>query len=89
MLRLQAGAPGFLKLFLCRHLYVCVCVCVYVCVCVRACMHAWVHAYVGTCVCMWQITFLQYTCDLVVYIKSLEQTVFIYKHGKNSNKSNN
>ena len=24
----QAGAPGFLKLFLCRHLYVFVCVCV-------------------------------------------------------------
>ena len=38
--RLQAGAclHGFLKLFLCRHLYVCVfvCVCVCVCVCVSA-----------------------------------------------------
>ena len=26
--RTQAGAPGFLKLFLCGRLYVCLCVCV-------------------------------------------------------------
>ena len=26
--RAQAGAPGFLKLILCGHLYVCVCLCV-------------------------------------------------------------
>ena len=29
--RAQAGTPGFLKLFLCRRLYVCLCVCVCVC----------------------------------------------------------
>ena len=29
----KPGAPGFLKLFLCRRLYVCVLVCL--CVCVR------------------------------------------------------
>ena len=36
-----AGMPGFLKWFLCGHLYVCVCVCVFVnlCMFVYVCVH--------------------------------------------------
>ena len=40
MCRPVAGAPGFLKLFLCERLYVCVCVCLRVCVRVCVCVSA-------------------------------------------------
>ena len=28
------AVPGFLKCFLCTHLYMCVCVCLYMCLCI-------------------------------------------------------
>ena len=43
--------PGFLKLFLCRRLYMCVYMCVCVCVCVCACMRVCVCACMRVCVC--------------------------------------